>query len=155
LSTTKGKVVTATCIVAREYDVPAGVKPVEWHLLTKRLATSAAGVAELIAWYRARWEVEMLLNVLKNGCTVEELQLGTVERIERGLALYLVVAWRIAHLMRMERTCPDLDATLFVDPYEIQAAYLLNKQLAPPAPTLTGGPCMVARRRILGEKKLW
>jgi len=45
----------------------------------------------------------------------------------RGLALYLVVAWRIAHLMRKGRTCPDLDAKLFFDPDEIQVAYLLNK----------------------------
>jgi hypothetical protein len=74
--------------------------------------------------------------VLKNGCCVEELQLGNIERIERALALYLVVAWRIAHLMRMGRTCPDLDAKLFFDPDEIQAACLLNKALAPPAPRL-------------------
>jgi hypothetical protein len=44
-------------------------------------------VSELIDWYRARWEVEMLFNVLKNGCCVEELQSGTIERIVRALAL--------------------------------------------------------------------
>ncbi len=99
----------------------------------------------MIDWYRARWEIEMLFNVLKNGCKVEELQLGTIERIERALALYLVVAWRIAHLMRMGRTCPDLDASLFFDPDEIQAAYLLNKQLAPPAPRLNDVLRMIAR----------
>jgi IS4 transposase len=47
-------------------------------------------------WYRARWEIEMLFNVFKTGCKVVELQLGAIERIERALALYLVVAWRIA-----------------------------------------------------------
>lgn len=132
-------------IVAREIDAPAGVKPIEWRLLTNRNAASAAEVAELIDWYRARWEIEMLFNVLKNGCKVEGLQLGTIERIERALALYLVVAWRIAHLMRMGRTCPDLDARLFFDTDEIQAAYLLNKQLAPPAPRLNDVLRMVAR----------
>jgi hypothetical protein len=49
-------------------------------------------------------------------CAQEALQLGTIERIERALALYLVVAWRIAHLIGMGRTCPDLDAKLFFDP---------------------------------------
>jgi len=43
------------------------------------------------------------------------------------------VAWRIAHLMRLGRTCPDLDARLFFDPDEIQAAYLLRDNL-PPVP---------------------
>jgi len=71
-----------------------------------------------------------LFNILKNGCHVEELQLGTFERLERALALFLVVAWRVAHLMRLGRTCPDLDAHLFFDPDEIRAAYLLTKTRA-------------------------
>ena len=141
----KNKTVSATCVVAREYDAPPGVKPIEWRLLTNRDAADAAAVSELIDWYRARWEIEMLFNVLKNGCCVEELQLGSIERIERALALYLVVAWRIAYLMRMGRTCPDLDANLFFDPDEIQAAYLLNKTLAPPAPRLNEVLRMIAR----------
>lgn len=129
---------------AREVGAPAGVKPIEWRLLTNRLATSAAEMIELTDWYRVRWDIEMLFNVLKNGCKVEELQLGTIERVERVLALYLVVASRIAHLMRVGCTCPDLDAKLFFDPDEIQAAYLLNKQLAPPAPSLNDVLRMVA-----------
>jgi hypothetical protein len=44
-----------------------------------------------------------------------------IERLERALALFLVVAWRVAHLMRLGRTCPDLDAHLFFDPDEIRA----------------------------------
>jgi len=145
LSAGKGEVMAATCIVASEVGAPTGIKPVEWRLLTKRVAATGAEVAELIDWYRARWEIEMLFNVFKNGCKVEELQLGTIERIERALALYLVVAWRIAYLMRMGRTCPDLDAKLFFDLDEIQAAYLLNKQLAPPVPKLNEVLRMIAR----------
>jgi hypothetical protein len=109
-----------------------GVQLVEWRLLTNRDATTVDAVAELIDWYRARWEIEILFNVLKNGCQVEELQLGALERIERTLALYLVVAWRIAYLMRAGRTYPNLGAHLFFDPDEIQAAYLLH-ETAPPA----------------------
>ncbi len=63
---------------------------------------------------------------------MEALRLGTIERVERVFGLYLVVAWRTAHLMKMGRTCPDLDARLFFDPDEIQAAHLLNKKLAHP-----------------------
>lgn len=93
-------------------------------------------MAELIDWYRARWEIEILFNVLKNAWRVEALQLGAIERIERALALYLVVAWRIAHLMRLGRTCPDLDAQLLFDPDEIQAAYLLRDKVPPANPRL-------------------
>lgn len=68
----KGQI-EATCIVAREVDAPAGVKPVEWRLLTNRVANTLEQATELIDWYRARWEIEIYFNVLKNGCEVEKL----------------------------------------------------------------------------------
>ena len=132
----KGQSVAATCLVAREFDAPAGVKPIEWHLLTNREATTLQQATELIDWYRARWEIEILFNVLKNGCRVEALQLGSIERLERALALFLVVAWRIAYLMRMGRTCPDLEAELFFDADEIRSAYLLTEVKQPAKPKL-------------------
>lgn len=126
--------VSVTCIVAREIGAPARTKPVEWRLLSNRAAPALADVVELIDWYRARWEIELYFHVIKNGCRVEALQLSSIDRIERALALFLVVAWRIAHLMRTGRTCPDLDASLFFDPDEIQGAYLLTKNKRPDRP---------------------
>jgi hypothetical protein len=94
LPASKGKSVAATCLVAREFDAPAGVKPIEWRLLTNRTATTLDEATELIEWYRARWEIEILFNVLKNGCQVEELQLGTIERLERKRSLIDAIARR-------------------------------------------------------------
>lgn len=71
-----GGVVSATCIVAREVDPPAGVKPIEWRLLSNREVDDLDAAAQLIDWYRARWEVELFFHVLKNGCRVEALQLA-------------------------------------------------------------------------------
>lgn len=132
----KDKTVSVTCVIACEIDAPVGTKPIEWRLLTNREVGTLAAAVELIEWYRARWEIEILFNVLKNACKVEALQLGSIEKLERALALFMVVAWRIAHLMRLGRTCPDLDAELFFDPDEIQAAYLLHDKLPPAKPTL-------------------
>jgi hypothetical protein len=126
--------VAATCIVAREVDAPAGVKPLEWRLLTNREAGTFEAAAELIDWYRARWEIERFFDILKNGCRVEALQLSTMERLERALALFMVVAWRIARLMRLGRTCPDLEAELVFARDEWQAALILNKQKIPKQP---------------------
>jgi hypothetical protein len=64
---------------------------------------------------------------------VEALQLGSIEQLERALALFMVVTWRIAHLMRLGRTCPDLDADLFFEPDEIQAAYLCTTKCPQPS----------------------
>ncbi|WP_296643401.1 IS4 family transposase, partial [Thiobacillus sp. 65-1402] len=126
--------VEVNCLVAREEGAPHGVKPVEWRLLTNRPIDSFEAATELIDWYRARWEIELFFHVLKNGCRVEALQLSTVERLERALALFMVVAWRIARLMRLGRTCPDLDAALLFEQDEWQAAYILNRKKVPKTP---------------------
>jgi hypothetical protein len=143
-----------TCLIAREIGAPPGVKPVEWRLLTNRTAATLEAVVELIDWYRARWEIELLFLVFKAGCRVEALQLSTIARIERALALFLVVAWRIARLMRLGRTLPDLDAALLLDTEEWQAAYILAKKPLPKhAPRLNEVLRLIARLGgFLGRK---
>lgn len=126
-----GGELTVTCLVAREVDAPKGVKPIEWRLLTNREAPSLEAAVELINWYRVRWEIEMFFNVLKNGCRVETLQLATIGKIELALAVFMVVAWRLARLMRMGRIHPDLDAALLFSTEEWQAAYILAKKPVP------------------------
>ena len=88
----------------------------------------------------------MFFHVLKNGCRIEALQLSCIEKIERALVLYRVVAWRIARQMRLGRSCPDLDAQLMFEPDEWKAAYILNKQKLPDKPpTLNEVVRLVAR----------
>lgn len=130
----KGGQIEVSCLVAREDGAPEGVKPVEWRLLTNRPIDTFEAATELIDWYRARWEIELFFHVLKNGCRVEALQLSTVDRLERALALFMVVAWRIARLMRLGRTCPDLDAALLFEQDEWKAAYILNRKKVPKTP---------------------
>jgi hypothetical protein len=43
----------------------------------------------------------------------------------------MVVAWRIARLMRLGRTCPELDAGLLFEREEWEAAFILNKKRPP------------------------
>ena len=132
----RGVKIAATCLIAREIDAPAGVEPIEWRLLTNRTATTVDDAMELIDWYRARWEIEMFFHVLKNACKVEAMQLSHIDNLERALALFMVVAWRVAYLMRLGRICPHLDASLFFDPDEIRGAYLLTKEQRPDRPPI-------------------
>ncbi len=119
------------CVIAREVGCPAGTTPVEWRLLTNREVPDFDAAVELIGWYRACWEIETFFHVLKNGCCVEALQLATIEKLERALAVYMVVAWQIARLMRLGRTCRDLDAELLFEREEWQAAYQLMEKHVP------------------------
>jgi hypothetical protein len=126
-----------TCFIAREIDATEGVKPVEWRLLTNRKAETFEAIVELIDWYRCRWEIETFFNVLKNGCRVEALQLSHVAKIELALAVYMVVAWRLARLVRLGRTHPELEANSLFTDEEWKGAYILAKKPVPKAtPTL-------------------
>lgn len=117
-----------SCLIASEVNAPAGAKPVIWRLLTNRQASTLQEAVELIDWYRARWEIELFFLVLKEGCRVEQLQLGDTDRLQTALAIYMVIAWRINRLMRLGRTLPDLPADLLFEPDEWRAAFILNKK---------------------------
>ncbi|AVR90120.1 Mobile element protein [Thauera aromatica K172] len=46
----------------------------------------------------------------------------------------MVVSWRIGRLMRLGRTCPDLEAELLFERDEWEAAFILNKRRPPKTP---------------------
>jgi hypothetical protein len=131
--------VTVTAILAREEHPPAGEKAIEWRLLTNRTAETLEQVVELIDWYRRRWLVEIFFRIWKSGCRVEALQLGTLERLERALVIYLIIAWRILHLVTWGRDCPKLPCDVVFDPEEWQAAWIVAYRTKPPeTPPLLG-----------------
>lgn len=47
--------------------------------------------------------------------------------------LFMVVSWRIVRLMRLGRTCRDLEAELLFERDEWEAAFILNKRRPPKA----------------------
>ena len=88
----------------------------------------------------------MFFHVLKNGCRIEALQMGSIEKIERALVLYMVVAWHTARLMRLGRACPELNAQLMFEPDEWKAASILNQKRPSDTPlTLNEVVRLVAR----------
>jgi hypothetical protein len=121
-----------TAILARELEPPAGEKALEWRLLTNRTAKTLEQVVELIDWYRRRWLIAIVFRILKSGCRVEALQLGTLERLERALMIYMTIAWRILHLVTWGRQAPDLSCEVVFDPEEWQAAWIVAYRQPPP-----------------------
>lgn len=149
-----GQVLEVSAIVATELEPPKGVKGLEWRLLTNRDVPDLEAAAALIDWYRARWEIEIFFHTLKTGCRVESLQLASMERIERALAVYLVVSWRIGLLMRLGRVSPNWDAETLLAREEWQAAWILARKPVPKqTPSLREALHMIARQGgFLGRK---
>jgi hypothetical protein len=133
LSDGKGGRLEASCLVAREVDAPQGVKPVEWRLLTNREAASFEAAAELIDWYRARWEIELFFHVARRTPAGWKHCSSAPWNACNGRSRYLW--WSpIARLMRLGRTCPELPAELLFEREEWEAAFILNKKRLPKKP---------------------
>jgi hypothetical protein len=96
-----------TAILAEEEDPPKGQTPVCWWLVTTLPITTLADAEQAVRWYTQRWLVERYHYVLKSGCQIEELQLETVERLQRALATYAIVAWRLLGLTYQARHHPE------------------------------------------------
>ncbi len=124
--------VTVTAILAREDHPPAGEPAIQWQLLTNRAAETLEAGVQLVDWYRRRWLVEIFFRILKSGCRVEALQLGTLDRLERALVIYLIITWRILHLVTWGRDCPNLPCDVVFDPEEWQAAWIVAHRNPPP-----------------------
>ena len=73
--------------------------------------TSTADAPRVLQWYALRWRIEDYFRILKSGCKVEELQHHTAERLERAIAIKMVVGWRIQSMVRLGREVLLLAAT--------------------------------------------
>lgn len=100
---------------AHECEAPERVKALDWMLLTTVAVNDFEEALERLAWYRRRWGIEVYHRTLKSGCRIEERQLGAAQRIEGCLAIDLVVAWRVYHLVMLGRETPDVPCTVYFE----------------------------------------
>jgi len=108
-------------VLAQETDVPEGISPLSWMLLTTCRVASFDDATEKLAWYTKRWGIEIYHKTLKSGCRIEQRQLGDADSIEACLAIDMVVAWRVYHLTKLGRETPDVPCTVFCEEDEWKA----------------------------------
>jgi hypothetical protein len=130
--------VEVSTVSGKEDTPPPGEEALEWMLLTNLPVEDFATAQAVINWYRARWEIAWYFRILKQGCRVEDLRLETPERLEKCLAVYLIVAWRIHHITQAAREHPTVPCTDVFGAQEWQTIYLLRTRQRPPKhpPTL-------------------
>ena len=135
-------------VYALEEDAPAGEDPIDWRLLTTLPVQDLKQAVEKVQWYTQRWGIEVFHRTLKSGCRIEDRQLGDAHRLEACLAIDMVVAWRICHLVKLGREVPHLPATVYFQEAEWKALMVYHtKKPLPPAqpPTLGRAIHMVAK----------
>lgn len=109
-------------------STPEGEEPIEWLILTTLPVRTQAEAEAVVEAYAQRWKVETYHYVLKSGCGVEELQLHHAERIERALALYTVVAWRLLYMTYVAREAPQLPCTAILEGEEWRLLYVVSSR---------------------------
>ena len=127
---------TIWAVLARESNPPSEEKPLEWMLLTTMAVTTFEQAAEKVAWYPIRWQIEVFHRTLKTGCKIEDRQLGNADRIEACLAIDMVVAWRIVHLVALRRKVPNVSCEVYFEEAQWKAlvAYKSRNPVPPDTP---------------------
>lgn len=124
--------VAVNVVSVREADPPEGEEAVEWILLTTLPADTVEQVRQIIQYYCVRWMIEVLYRTLKSGCRVEERLFEHLDRLLPCVAVYLIVAWRTLMLVRLGRSCPDMDCEAVFEPSEWKSVWMVIHRQAPP-----------------------
>ena len=116
-------------IEVKEINPPNERVALCWRLLSSLPITDLESALEKVQWYGQRWQIEIYFRTLKSGCKLLDRQLEHRERLERVMAVDLIVAWRILRMTTISRESPDLPAETLLEANESQAlrAYL-NKR---------------------------
>lgn len=109
-----------TVVHAVEHAPPSGEKPIEWFVLTTLAVDSAEQAAEILRWYGLRWRIEDWHRVLKSGCKIDELGHHSAERLERAIAIRMVIAWRVMLMTLLGREAPELPPELLFSDLELR-----------------------------------
>lgn len=112
--------VSVSAVHAVESAPPEGVEPVEWFLLTSRDIDSVDDARQCLQDYALRWRIEDWHRVLKSGCEIEELAHQSADRLERAIAINLVIAWHIMVMTLLGREVPELPAEVLFSDLEIE-----------------------------------
>jgi len=115
-------------IHAIEENTPPQTKAVEWFLLTTIDMTSVQDAEQCLRWYCLRWRIEDWHRVLKSGCRIEDIAHETVERLQRAVAINLVIAWRIMLMTLLGRETPELPAEVLFSNIEIRVLRAFAKK---------------------------
>jgi len=115
-------------IHAVEEHPPPGAEAVEWFLLTTLAIGSPADAIQCLRWYCLRWRIEDWHRVLKSGCRIEALAHETAERLQRAIAINLVIAWRILLMTLLGRETPELPAAALFSDLELRVLQAYAKK---------------------------
>jgi Transposase DNA-binding/Transposase Tn5 dimerisation domain len=144
----RGAGIPVTVVLATEGPAPDADPtdpPIAWMLTATGLDATRASAETAVRRYARRWQIERYHYVLKQGCAVERLQLATVDRLDRALALYAIVAWHLLWLTHAARQQPEAPCTAVLTTEEWTTLWQVVAPGHPLPPTLREAVRLLAR----------
>jgi hypothetical protein len=129
-------------VQACEETPPVGVAPLLWVLVSTLPVSGAADACQLVEYYALRWRIERLHYTLKSGLRAEDLQHHEAAMLQKAVALYYVVAWRLLALTYAARAEPALPAAAFLAADEVA---VLTQLTGEPVPTVQAAVRAIGR----------
>ena len=142
--------ITLSWVLAREESPPAGATPIDWLLATTLPATSFEDAVACLERYRLRWRIERFFYALKQGCAVEKLELQSALRLQRAIATYTIIAWRLMHLLYHVRAYPEADAREIFHEVELEVLQA-GAARSPGSPPLSSAEALRLLGRLAGH----
>jgi len=119
---------TVQIVEVIEPDPPPSQEAVHWLLITSLPVTTLEQAHQMVEWYTYRWLIERFHYVLKSGCKLEDRQLQTQARLERLLAVFNLVAWRLLWLTYQARQTPEASCLVALTEEEARVLYAHHHQ---------------------------
>ena len=120
-------------VLVHEVNVPDGLEPVVWRLVTNLPIDTPEQVERIVDIYCARWTVEEYFKALKTGCSFNEHQLESYAALNRLLSVLLVSAWKLLEFKTIARTQPEAPAEVVLTSRQITILRALHDRQHPRA----------------------
>ena len=117
---------TLWAISAKEISVPKGNEALNWRLFSNIEVNEFEQACEKVEWYSIRFGVETFHRILKSGRRSEDKRLGSLDRLERCLAIDMITAWRLMYLTMSGRETPEVSSDFFFNKDEIEVLKILK-----------------------------
>jgi hypothetical protein len=121
----RGTPFTVNVVAVVEENPPAGVKGLDWVLVTNLPVHDLEACLRVVRIYEARWLIEEYHKALKTGLGVEQSQLETAHALRNLLALLAIVGVRLVRLKLLGRSDPRRE--LGADDFPADGIALLEK----------------------------
>ena len=119
-------------VYVKERNPPAGIKGIEWMLLTDLPVEDFTQARVVIEYYRCRWEIETYFRVMKGSCEVENNRLRTETRMLNCIAVYMIISWRLHTITMLTRRFPERPCTDAFSDKEWTILWRIKTKEAPP-----------------------